>query len=169
MLWLSVVKKSTSNSFFGKLDSLGNSACTFVDGSLAPFGYSIAGGLIDSVLIDTTLYGAVNNTNYTSSVISIQSNVICSTSIEDESLNGNDISLYPNPFSNTIDLNIVDALLNNSEKKQLFVYNSIGELVLTKNILNSKMTIGLNEAKSGIYFVRIVIGEKQLVQKIIKE
>ncbi len=154
---------------FAKLDSLGNSACTFVSDSMSTNLYTIFNTIADTSLIDTTLYGTVNMTNYISSGISFLSSVICSTSIEDEPFNGNEIGLYPNPFNSTIDLSIDEALLNNSVKKQLTLYNAMGELILVEDNLFSKMKLDLSELKPGIYFVRLIIGDKQFVRKIVKE
>ncbi len=154
---------------FAKLDSIGNSACTFVSGSMSTNLYTIFNTLADTSLIDTTLYGPVNTTNYSSSGISFSSSVICSTTIEDEALSLYVIGLYPNPFNRVLEISFDDVLLNNSEKKQLTLYNTIGELILEEDNLFSKMKLDLVELKPGIYFVRILVGEKQFVRKIVKE
>lgn len=154
---------------FSKLDSLGNSACSFVSGGITLYPYSIMNAINDTLVLDTTLFGSVTDTIYGSSNIIIPSYYICSTSIEDKAGGENDISLYPNPFNSGVEIAIENSLLHNSEKKQLFVYNSIGELVLSEDNLISKMRIDMNESTSGIYFVRILIGDKQFVRKIVKE
>lgn len=154
---------------FVKMDSIGNSACGVSDLTFSSFQQNDQSSVAEFVVLDTNQYSE-------QSVIIVESNsppmngyYICSTSIENEQLGQNSIGLYPNPFTRAIDLSVDEALLNNSEKKQLFVYNAIGELVLSEDNLISKMRIELNESTSGIYFVRLMIGEKQFVQKIIKE
>ena len=63
----------------------------------------------------------------------------------------NNIVIYPNPANS-----VINITSNNSNIHSFDLYNAIGELMLTKSELNSKLiTINRNELKSGVYISKI--------------
>jgi len=74
------------------------------------------------------------------------------------------ISLYPNPVNNFIALEF-NAVV--SEKTIANVYNSIGELILTRKITNQKTEIEF-DFPAGVYSVEINTNDEVYVTKIIK-
>jgi hypothetical protein len=68
-----------------------------------------------------------------------------------------DISVFPNPFTNSITIAGV-------EDKQAIVMNSIGEIIVNIKITETNRTIPLENLPNGIYFLRI----DDRVQKLIK-
>ncbi len=63
----------------------------------------------------------------------------------------NNFVIYPNPANS-----VINITSNNSDIHSFDLYNAIGELMLTKSNINSKvMSINRNELKSGIYISKI--------------
>ena len=63
----------------------------------------------------------------------------------------NNFVIYPNPANS-----VINITSNNSDIHSFELYNAIGELMLTKSNINSKvMSINRNELKSGIYISKI--------------
>jgi hypothetical protein len=77
----------------------------------------------------------------------------------------NTISVYPNPATETITI-----IAPKGKTKVLFKIENInGVAVLQREILESKVTIGISELPGGLYFIKIM-GEKRVqVAKFIKE
>ena len=81
------------------------------------------------------------------------------------------VAIYPNPFNETLNVAINSTISNqNCEVK---IINISGLELLTKNFTtnNKQFVFEMNEVKSlnsGIYFIRIVVGEKTFINKIVK-
>lgn len=61
----------------------------------------------------------------------------------------NSLSIYPNPFSNTI--TIVSSITNQSVR----VFNSLGSIVYSTTLLTEKTEIDLSNQERGVYFIQI--------------
>jgi len=72
-----------------------------------------------------------------------------------------EIKLFPNPVSDTLNIQF------NGKIDQIAIYNLLGVEVLNKNGLES--TIDMKSLKSGIYFIKLQIGEQTIARKIVKE
>jgi hypothetical protein len=70
------------------------------------------------------------------------------------------ISIYPNPV---VDKLFIQGL---SDASKVSIYNILGKLVLSKITLNA---IDVAHLQSGMYIVKIVGGEKEIVKKFIKK
>ena len=78
----------------------------------------------------------------------------------------NEVSIYPNPFTNII--NIQKSL----PKQETFsLYDSFGKLILSKTILENKEQINTSNLATGLYFYAIVNhnGERVKAGKVVKE
>jgi hypothetical protein len=110
-----------------------------------PFGGSVAYYYIDDVCVSTdSLY----NENW----VGLTENI---------SFNENQISIFPNPVN--------DILQIESEKplEKVTVYNSFGQLIFTKeNFPNDDYNLNLEQIDAGIYFVKIRTQTSEVVQKI---
>jgi len=85
------------------------------------------------------------------------------TSLND-GLSASGISVYPNPVNDFLSLEFNSLL---AEKTVVNVYNSLGELILTKNITDQKTEIEFN-FPTGIYSVEIKTDNSMYVTKVIK-
>lgn len=81
------------------------------------------------------------------------------------SLNNNELKIYPNPVKNSLFLSIPENLKNVSMK----LYNQLGQLVLDKKITNQNSKIEINEMSSGIFLYQIEADNFSKIGKIIKE
>lgn len=76
-----------------------------------------------------------------------------------ESFNKNNLSLYPNPANNVINIKT-----SNSELPDSFeVYNMLGQLILNKNIDNAgDLSINTSSLQNGMYFIKITKDNKTI-------
>jgi hypothetical protein len=79
---------------------------------------------------------------------------------------GSNVLISPNPTNGL--LNISFNTLPQNTKIEL--YNSIGALVLTKEMSNKNNTINVSELSSGIYFMKVLEGNNVVVvKKVVRE
>ena len=85
------------------------------------------------------------------------------TSVNQLSANGDQLSIYPNPTSGqfTIKLN------NNQKIGTIAIYNVIGETVYQSILNNSQNEISLNSLSAGLYFVYLKSDERVDVAKVV--
>ena len=65
-------------------------------------------------------------------------------------INGNNITLYPNPFSNTLSVNIAE-----SGTYEMFLYSVTGATIMQKTLTSRETTLDVN-VPAGMYFYRII-------------
>jgi hypothetical protein len=87
--------------------------------------------------------------------ITIKYNITPLTGVDAES--SNEISIYPNPVNNILNVDI-------SENAVINIYNMQGELVLTKDINGTSNVINMLNIEKGLYFYSIITetNEQQL-------
>ena len=76
-----------------------------------------------------------------------------------------DVSVYPNPFDN--ELNII--LTDNIENTTISIINTVGKIVLTTQAKSYTNMVDLSNLPIGMYFVRVSSQEGLYTQKIIKK
>lgn len=80
-------------------------------------------------------------------------------------ITNSEINIYPNPSKGIFNI-LINENLNNSE---LTIYNSIGNIILQKNISSSQTSIDLSEQSKGMYFVKITDANTTTIKQIIIE
>jgi hypothetical protein len=80
------------------------------------------------------------------------------------SINENEVSLYPIPTSNMINID-----LKIKESVQINLLSIEGKKLMSMNSSSSKNTIDLSSYKKGIYFIEIKYNDQVLIKKVIKE
>lgn len=68
------------------------------------------------------------------------------------------VKIYPNPFTTTLNIKLIEAELSNSAEIRL--YNVLGELALKTPILKQVTTIEIKDLASGIYSYKILDNNK---------
>jgi len=78
--------------------------------------------------------------------------------------NENNIKLFPNPT------NGIFTISNTSAINKIEIYNSIGNLIISKNNINNNQTIiDLQNEKAGIYLIKIFSENSYIARKLIKK
>ena len=104
--------------------------------------------------------------NYCSNIAIVTLSVSTCTELKSNIINSEDMLLFPNP-TNSI-LNVSFNTIPQNTKIEL--YNSIGALILSETMSNKTNTVNLSELSSGIYFMKVLEGNKVIaVKKIIRE
>ena len=76
----------------------------------------------------------------------------------------NNISIYPNPTSNIVNI----AFSKKYKNINITLYNSIGEVLINKQYYNTNLEqINLSNLSKGIYFIRIENNTINIFEKII--
>lgn len=71
--------------------------------------------------------------------------------------------LVPNPVTSILNLNNIGTI------DELYVFDAVGNLLLTKNALETPTTLDLSSLYPGMYFVTVTIKRKTFTKKVIKQ
>lgn len=117
---------------------------------------------------EITFYAAVNATNANGSTSGDQV-ITTSTSYSLDTAGVDDIeritfSVFPNPSYDYINLDIDESYF---PKGNLNISNSIGQVVVNKNIISNR--IDVSHLESGVYFVRLNSNNRVATSRFIKE
>ena len=77
------------------------------------------------------------------------------------------IQIYPNPAKDIITLDVGDLTLDINN--ELFIINTIGQVVYSSNIQSQIFNIDIRKLQSGVYYIRLIGVENSKVFKLIKE
>lgn len=80
------------------------------------------------------------------------------TNISQNTTNNNFISIFPNPVTDIVNINL-GTLKENTEIK---IYNTFGKLVFTERLTTQNTILNVHNLQSGIYFYHILVGEKSI-------
>ena len=111
----------------------------------------------------TTVYSVTVTDGLCQATSSITQSVSACTALM-EIDNNTLISVYPNPFKESFNIT-VDSKNSLTEEVQIFVYSTLGSLVLHTKTTDSNISISTKEWTSGTYFVK----RNNKVSKLIKE
>lgn len=75
-----------------------------------------------------------------------------------------EILIFPNPSSSTFTI-----IFANGEPRQLEIYNTLGEKILTQPAIQKQETIDLSSEAKGIYFIEIISEGKKEMREIVLE
>jgi len=90
----------------------------------------------------------------------------CVESAGIEDLNAEDVSIYPNPASTELNIDLSDLQASNSS---VAIFNVLGELVAQDNNLSvtSNNILDISNLDAGVYFVTISADGKELTAKVL--
>jgi hypothetical protein len=172
---------SYSFSIIGNRDLVANFVQGFTITAIATpanAGYTSGGGVYTSGQIATVQAFSNNGWsfyNWTENGSTVSTNPSYSFTVSNNrSLNANFLStvgtdesviagiqIYPNPTKGTV------IIHSETPIEQIVVYNSMGVQVVRQYVNNSGFTLDLTQFSKGVYFIRMTIGEKNMIQKII--
>lgn len=140
--------------------------CAGQSATITPSGastYTISGGnLVVSPTVTTTYTisgtsasGCISSSNFTQ-------NVSACTGIEESAANHlTGVSIYPNPATGVINIDL-------NEKSNVIITNTIGSVIMTKEMQDGKNSIDLSNLSNGVYFIKVTKEGKQETFKFIK-
>ncbi|MFK5857287.1 MAG: T9SS type A sorting domain-containing protein [Bacteroidota bacterium] len=76
-----------------------------------------------------------------------------------------EIYICPNPATQTIIIKTNIA----KESELIYIYNTIGQLIIQDKIINSELSLNIEGIESGLYIVEIINGKRKLYSKFIKK
>jgi hypothetical protein len=84
-----------------------------------------------------------------------------------KSKNNIDLSLfvYPNPTQNILHLSATNSI----EIQSVKILNLSGQIVMTKNLNEKRVSLNISKLTSGIYFILIKLNDVTVIKEIIKE
>jgi hypothetical protein len=84
-----------------------------------------------------------------------------------KSKNNIDLSLfvYPNPTQNILHLSATNSI----EIQSVKILNLSGQMVMTKNLNEKRVSLNMSKLTSGIYFILIKLNDVTIIKEIIKE
>jgi len=79
-----------------------------------------------------------------------------------------DFNVYPNPTSNSIVVDFSQSK-NNYYGSELIIYNAVGQVILSRKVVQNKIQIDLSNYTQGVYILSVLIDGVQLNKKLIKK
>ena len=125
----------------------------------------------NSVVITPTVTGnpvlmvtATNSVGCSFTSAFTQTVVNCSIGLNE--LEWNEASIFPNPMSNSLTINLSEGLVN---KANIELYDAVGRLVIKESLANAHNTINVSNLQDGIYIYKISSSGSSLkVGKLVK-
>ncbi len=109
-------------------------------------------------------------TDLLSAFSTIQSfNTLTCKLVVDDFLNSeDDVMIYPNPVKDVL---YISFNYRDEQTNEVLIYNAIGNLISTTklNTNENEVTINVSSLPSGVYFVKIAVGQKLEVIKLVKQ
>jgi hypothetical protein len=118
---------------------------------------SIPAGFTGTVYITDATYNITCSYSYP---------MTCTVGINEALASKNSFSIFPNPATTTININI-NELQNTTAIVN--IYDATGKVVKTISTTENNLSIDRGDLQRGIYFVRVLIGDRELTKKIILE
>ncbi len=146
---------------------LGQSATLSASIAATSYSWSNGANTISTVVTPTA------NANYTLTVsngtckASTTVSVAVSSCIGVQELSANGISIYPNPTTDKLNIDINTDLVNNAK---ISIVDALGKLVISETLTSERTVIRTTNLDTGIYFVRIISNNTEIrVEKLIKQ
>ena len=116
----------------------------------------------DSIEVSTRSF--IEDTLYLNVSSGVLTDDLCSTSAASEILYGQTINIYPNPTTGHCSI----ELPYKSSIAEVIIINTFGqEMSRTRYSNTSKLELEINSG-NGLYFVRVLVGDKSGVYKVLK-
>jgi len=92
----------------------------------------------------------------------------CTVGINEHHTNNISFVVYPNPATTSINLNLnFNEIKNNTAN--ITIYDVTGKVVKTVSTTERTLSIDRGDLRSGIYFIKVMIGDRELSKKIVLE
>lgn len=107
------------------------------------------------------------------SIPSLIYNSALQTSVHDPAAAGSSVSVYPNPATDVVKMNVTTAGNKTTANNSYKVVNMLGDVVMAKSIGdisgNYIETIDMTQLPAGMYFLQMTLDGKNTTKKIVKK
>ncbi|MDC0015487.1 T9SS type A sorting domain-containing protein, partial [Flavobacteriales bacterium] len=110
-----------------------------------------------TLTVSTELSTAFTNTCFSGNV----------TSLDEDRVSLNQVSIYPNPTSTSI--NIVTTQMNFSQEDRIDLLSLTGKLIYSQDFNSKNTTIDLSLLPAGVYVLNVISNNKNTSYKVIKK
>ena len=119
-------------------------------------------------LVGPTFYGTKVAAKVTSISESVTTYTASSTGINSNSINDGKVNIFPNPASDLIAIQIKDLVKENYD---VVLYDVTGKVIEQKTLYQGSTIVYFDTKTlySGVYFVKIIVGDNVITKKIIIE
>ena len=119
-------------------------------------------------LVGPTFYGTKVAAKVTSISESVTTYTASSTGVNSNSINDGKVNIFPNPASDLIAIQIKDLVKENYD---VILYEVTGKVVEQKTLYQGSTIVYFDTKTlySGVYFVKIIVGDNVITKKIIIE
>ena len=107
----------------------------------------------------------INNlqTNLISSSLTQPVTINSACNLSKENFNNDKVAFYPNPTSSIVNIK------NKSNIKSVVLYDTLGRILLNKEINQSNFVLDISNQNKGVYLLKVVTENGSSIEKIIKE
>ncbi|MBL0053517.1 MAG: T9SS type A sorting domain-containing protein [Bacteroidetes bacterium] len=89
------------------------------------------------------------------------------TSIKENNINNNSLSIYPSPSNGKFTISFEKKT---KKSKAIYIYSTTSELIYKKeNIIDNILQVDLSKAAKGVYFVKVIEQNNVMVGKVVVE
>lgn len=146
---------------------LGQSATLSATTTASSYSWSNGANTISTVVTPTANASYVLTVSNGTCSSSTSVSVAVSSCIGVQELSANGISIYPNPTTDKLNIDINTDLVNNAK---ISIVDALGKLVISETLTSEKTVIRTTNLDTGIYFVRIISNNTEIrVEKLIKQ
>jgi len=110
--------------------------------------------------------GTENGTNYTITSIKYRDYYFNITGIENNLYKSGTFSIYPNPATDKITVDISSIQGNNNI---VSIYNAMGQLIIQQPLQQPKSEIDISKSEKGVYLLKLSSNDNTVVTRIVKE
>jgi len=90
---------------------------------------------------------------------------VIAQNIDEFTLSGNKISMYPNPTANVLHIS-TEKLMTNTH---LSIYSLTGKLIMQTELKDQTTSLNISKLKSGVYILKVSNTEGTANQRFVKE
>ena len=92
----------------------------------------------------------------------------CTVGINEHHTNPISFVVYPNPATTSVNINLnLNEIKNNTAN--ITIYDVTGKTVKTVSTTERTLSIDRGDLRSGVYFIKVMIGDRELSKKIVLE
>jgi len=77
------------------------------------------------------------------------------------------ISLYPNPTSTFVHINLAYSSVTQHSSERIILYDALGKIVSHTELVEDKLTLDVSHLPAGVYYVKAIVDGQSITKKLI--